>query len=210
MMYALLSASGRRGHAPARLLLALLLAGACTAAAALEPMLDELLGSARIACDKGVRIHGKPSLYYPPGKAEWVSVPVASDLVPYDCGLLRGRVLCAVYTSRIEVRRLLGRGQLEVRCYGNPPLRSVLVDDGSEDGAREGTAEGGESTAQGAAEGAPGGEGAAAAVSTAPARLGGAPGTAGAGAPGRLGGAPGTPGSGAPGRLGGGTAAGTP
>ncbi len=78
------------------------------------------LGTRTLTCGKALRIFGKKSVFYPTGKSEWLTVTVPSDLIVYDCGYRRARLICAIHTTEIKLRRSSSRGTFEVKCYGPP------------------------------------------------------------------------------------------
>ena len=110
---------------------------------------DMYLGSTQIQCKKQLRLHAQPSVYYPLGKTEKISVAVPSEVVVFECGYRRGRMVCANHTSRIEFQRLTSRGAIYVKCFGILPMRRGLENEEGEDGA-EGQAEPGAEGAAGA------------------------------------------------------------
>lgn len=129
---------GARRRRLAGAVLALAAAGGGGGAAAAE-LDDFFLGSAEIKCAKAVRIHGEHTQYYPLGKTENISLAVPSDVIVYECGYRRARLICAPETTRIEFRRTTSRGAIYVKCYGLEPLRY-----GVPGAAGEGSVESGE------------------------------------------------------------------
>lgn len=114
--------SPERAAQGACLALALLVASAAVAAR-VPPPESIYLGTRTLSCDRGLRVYGKKTVFYPAGKAEWLSIAVPSDLIVYECGYRRARVICAIHTTEIKVRRSSSRGTFEVKCYG-PPRRT--------------------------------------------------------------------------------------
>jgi hypothetical protein len=102
-------------------LLMLLLGVADLVCAKPKKIEDVYLGSRTFLCAKNLRVHGKRSVYYPVGKSEWITIPVKSDVIVYECGYRRARLICAIHSSRIMIRRSSSRGSFEVKCYGPPP-----------------------------------------------------------------------------------------
>lgn len=127
-------------------ILALAAAGAGLGTTAAE-VDDYFLGSAEMKCSKAVRVHGERTQYYPLGKTESISLAVPSDVIVYECGYRRARLICAAETTRIEFRRITSRSSIYVKCYGKQPLRYGLPGADGEVPVEAG---------EGAADGAPG------------------------------------------------------
>ncbi len=131
---------------------------AAVAQAEMLPMDMVFLGSRSMICDRGVRVLGSKSVLYPLGKAEWVNVPVAKDVIVYECGLRRARLICTPQTTLLRVRRGALRGTYDAKCYGPALVTPVVTDEEGADG--EGNGEppvegepGAEGTVEGTVEG---------------------------------------------------------
>ncbi|MCC7413563.1 MAG: hypothetical protein IT495_18255 [Gammaproteobacteria bacterium] len=101
---------------------------------------DELvrLGEQKLSCEADhFRVIGTPSRLIPPGKYEWVSVTVPSDVVRYECGLTRRIVVCPIDTTLVKVKRAVSPGAFLVQCYGEPTVLPLFepVDGEPGDGA---------------------------------------------------------------------------
>ena len=104
------------------------------AVARVPPPESIYLGTRTLTCGKALRIFGKKSVFYPTGKSEWLTVAVPSDLIVFDCGYRRARLICAIHTNEIKLRRSNSRGTFEVKCYGPPRHVRGTVAETVEDG----------------------------------------------------------------------------
>lgn len=114
-----------------RALVLIALLGCAELASAKAKIEDVYLGSRIFLCAKNLRVHGRTSVYYPVGKSEWITIPVKSDLIVYECGYRRARLICNIHSSRIMLRRSTSRGSFEVKCYGPPPRLPFGEGDGA-------------------------------------------------------------------------------
>jgi hypothetical protein len=83
------------------------------------------LSAKRMPCKRDLYVHGKQRTYYPRGKGEWVGVEVPGDIVIYECGLLRYRLVCNLGTVYLQFRRIPGAGVIDFRCMGTPLQATV-------------------------------------------------------------------------------------
>jgi len=103
------------------------------------------LSAKRMPCKRDLSVHGKQRTFYPRGKAEWVGIEVPGDIITYECGLLRYRLVCNIGTVYLQFRRIPGAGVIDFRCMGTPLQATVPAGaEGEVDGeaATEGTAPG--------------------------------------------------------------------